>query len=470
MGDDKTREESRAGLSRSAGTRESALFTDLYELTMLAAYHAEGLAGTAVFELFFRELPPHRNYVVAAGLDDVLTHLEALRFRQDEIDWLATLDGFHQDFLDDLADFRFTGDVRAVPEGTVVFPNEPMLEITAPLPQAQLVETWVLNQMHLQSLAATKAARIARAADGRSVADFGSRRAHGTDAALKVARAACLAGIDGTSNVLAARRYGIPALGTMAHSYVQAHDTESGAFDAFTRAFPRTTLLVDTYDTLAGVDRVIEQARRQGEAFDVQAIRLDSGDLHELIPRARARLDAAGLEKIKILASGGLDEYSIRELAGAPVDGFGIGTELAVSGDAPHLDLSYKLVEYESRPRMKLSAGKASIPGRKQVFRYDRDGELVGDTLAGAEEDLPGRRLLETVMRGGERTGAGYWSLDDARRRCARELAALPASLHDLEQRPSEQAYPVALSGGLAGLRSEMATHLKRAAGDPNVQ
>lgn len=449
----------------------SALFTDLYELAMLGAYYAEGMAGTAVFELYFRELPPHRNYVVAAGLDDVLDFLEHLRFRDADIDWLAELGRFDDGFLQSLAALRFTGDVHAVPEGTVVFPNEPLVQVAAPLPEAQLLETYILNQVHVQSLVATKAARIARTAGRRAVADFGSRRAHGTDAAIKAARAGYIAGIAGTSNVLAARRYGIPCLGTMAHSYIQAHDDELAAFEAFANTHPGTTLLVDTYDTLQGVERVIELARRQGSQFDVQAIRLDSGPLLELIPRARTLLDEAGLGDVKILASGGLDEYGIRELieAGVPVDGFGIGTALVVSDDAPHVDLSYKLVEYESRPRMKLSTGKVSLPGRKQIFRRSTDGRFSGDTLAVAGEDLPGEPLLEQVMRHGKRTAAGRRTLDDARQRCARELDALPDRLHALTPHQADEAYPVSISPGLAECRRRVHADLKGRGYDPKV-
>lgn len=448
----------------------SALFTDLYELTMLGAYHAEGLTGTAVFELFFRELPPHRNYVVAAGLDDVLDYLEHLRFTRSDLDWLAGLGQFDEGFLRSLEPFCFTGDVYAVPEGTVVFPNEPLVQVVAPLPEAQLVETFLLNQMHVQSLVATKAARIARTAGARAVADFGSRRAHGVDAALKAARAGYIGGIAGTSNVLAARRYGIPCLGTMAHSYIQAHDDELAAFEPFTDIFPGTTLLVDTYDTLQGVERVIELARRRGPSFNVQAIRLDSGPLAELIPRARKLLDAADLTRVKILASGGLDEYAMREMldAGVPVDGFGIGTALVVSDDAPHVDLSYKLVEYESRARMKLSAAKASLPGRKQVFRRMTGGRFAGDTLARFGEGLPGEPLLAPVMRNGRRTAGGRWTLDDARQRCARELDALPPGLHALEQLAPEDAYPVSISEGLAGVRRRVSRDLKGRGRNPN--
>lgn len=449
----------------------SALFTDLYELTMLAAYYAEGMTGTAVFELFFRELPERRNYIVAAGLDDVLGYLEHLRFEEADLQWLAELGTFDRDFLDRLASFRFTGDVYAVPEGTVVFPNEPMIQVVAPLPEAQLIETYVLNQMHVQSVAASKAARVARTAAGRPVADFGSRRAYGTDAALKVARAGYLAGIAGTSNVLASRLYGIPCLGTMAHSYIQAHDDEAAAFDAFTRHFPETTLLVDTYDTLHGVERVIELARRRGETFKVQSVRLDSGNLGDLIPRVRSLLDDAGLEGVKIMVSGGLDEYQMRELIddGAPVDGFGIGTELVVPGDAPHVDLSYKLVEYESSPRMKLSEGKVSLPGRKAVFRRTDSGRYIGDTLAGHGERLAGEPLLDQVMSGGVRSSGGRRSLANARQRCARDLAALPPRLHALEQLARRDAYPVRISKELEEARRRLVRHLKAGGSGPSV-
>jgi len=448
----------------------SALFTDLYELSMLAAYHAEGMAGTAVFELFFRNLPPHRNYIVAAGLEDALDYLEHLRFSEGELDFLAQMPQFDGRFVESLAALRFTGDVHAVPEGTVVFPNEPILQVVAPLPEAQLIETCLLNQIHVQSLVATKAARITRTAGGRAVTDFGSRRAHGTDAALKAARAGYIGGIAGTSNVLAAQRYGIPCLGTMAHSYVQAHDDELTAFEAFAASFPETTLLVDTYDTLQGVERVIELARRQGSSFTVRAIRLDSGPLDELIPRARRRLDEAGLSHVKILASGGIDEYGVEALidAGVPVDGFGIGTALVVSDDAPHVDLSYKLVEYESRARMKLSTGKVSLPGRKQVFRRTDAGRLSGDTLAEFGESLSGEPLLAPVMRAGRRTPEGRWELDDARRRCASQLDALPEALHGLAQLPPEQGYPVSASERLAEARRRVTEDLNGRYGDPS--
>lgn len=372
-----------------------ALFTDLYQLTMLQAYHAEGMIHPAAFELFFRRMPAHRNYVMAAGLDDVLRYLEALRFTDQDLRWIAQSGQFSDVFIDDLASFRFTGDVFAVPEGTVVFEHEPLVQIVAPLPEAQLVETYVLNQIHLQSVAASKAARVVMAAQGRKVVDFGSRRALGTDAALKVARTSYLAGAAGTSNVMAANLYGIPAQGTMAHSYVQAHEMEKNAFEAFVREFPKTTLLVDTYDTLDGVNKVIELARRLGNAFQVQAVRLDSGDLSELAKASRQLLDDAGLGHVKIFASSGLNEYALASLVaeGAPIDAFGVGTDMAVPADSPQIDFSYKLVEYAGQPRMKLSSDKVIWPGRKQVFRTLREGSMFD----GAGCHRPARSSLRRV-------------------------------------------------------------------------
>src|SRR5690606_35718847 len=286
----------------------SALFTDLYEVTMAQAYLREGMSGTAVFETFFRKLPPGRSYVLAAGIGDVLDFLEDLRFERADLEYLRGLGSFSEEFLERLARLRFTGDVWAVPEGTIVFPNEPIVQIAAPIFEAQLVETFVINQIHLQSVLASKAARVVTAARGRTVVEFGARRAHGTDAALKAARTSYLAGAAGTSNLFAARQYGIPAFGTMAHSFVQAFEDEADAFEAFARLYPGTTLLVDTYDTLRGIDRVVELARRLGTGFDLGAVRLDSGDLGALAREARARLDRAGLGRTQIFASSSLDE------------------------------------------------------------------------------------------------------------------------------------------------------------------
>ena len=437
-----------------------ALFTDLYELTMLQAYEAEGMMAPAVFELFFRQMPADRTYVMAAGLNDVLDYVEGLRFTDDELSWLQR-QPLSETFLQSLRNFRFTGDIYAVPEGTVVFENEPILQVIAPLPQAQLIETYVLNQIHLQSVMATKAARVVTAAQGRHVVDFGSRRSHGVDAALKVARVSYLAGAVGTSNVAAARYYDIPVFGTMAHSYIQAHDDEMSAFRAFARVFPETTLLVDTYDTLSGVNKVIDLARDLGPDFRVQAIRLDSGDLAELSKAARARLDQAGLEGVKIFASNSLDEHAITALleAGAPIDGFGVGTKLAVSADSPEIDLSYKLVEYNGQPRMKLSSSKVILPGRKQVFRISRDGHMVCDVIAQHDEHGEGEALLRHVMQGGHRLDNGRVSLANMRQYARAQLESLPQDLKQLGR--DEVSYPVEVSDTLQAARAQLQHQLE---------
>ena len=435
--------------SRPATPRLSGLFTDLYELTMAQAFLAEGMRGEAVFEVFFRRLPRSRRYAVAAGLDDVLEFLEDLTFDRDEVDAVRQLGGFGPAFLDALAGLRFTGEVWAVPEGTVVFPGEPLVQVVAPIAEAQLAETAVINQIHLQTVLASKAARVVCAAAGRPVIDFGARRAHGVDAALKLARVSYLAGAAGTSNVLASRRYGIPAVGTMAHSFVQAFDREADALAAFTRIYPDTTLLIDTYDTLAGADQVIALSQRLGEQFRVGGVRLDSGDLAALARAVRARLDAAGLSGVRIIASSGLDELAIQRLVadGAPIDGFGVGTTMAVSHDAPDLDMAYKLVEYQGRGRTKRSPGKVIVPGRKQVLRRIERGRMVGDAVVRfGDQGVAGGGvpLLEQVMAGGRRTERGALPLDQARARWAAQMALLPDELLRLE--PAAEAtggYPV---------------------------
>src|SRR3990170_1544849 len=311
-----------------------ALLTDLYELTMLQAYVEEGMHAEAVFDLYVRRLPSTRNYLLACGLDDVLEYLEALAFDDEALAYLDSCEQFSDRFLRYLRDFRFAGDVHAVPEGTAVFPFEPLVEIVAPLPQAQLVETMVMNQINLQTVLASKAVRVVAAAAGRPVVDFGFRRMHGVDAGLKAARAFYIAGVASTSNVAAGQTYGVPIAGTMAHSYVQAHDEELEAFRRFARLYPDTTLLVDTYDTIAGVRHVVTLAREMGSAFRVRAIRLDSGDLAALATEARRILDEAGLQGVRIFASGGLDEEAVATLVGqrAPIDAFGVGTDMGVSG------------------------------------------------------------------------------------------------------------------------------------------
>jgi nicotinate phosphoribosyltransferase len=426
-----------------------ALLTDLYQLTMLQAYWREGMHDAAVFSLFVRRLPKTRNYLIACGLDDALAYLETLRFSEAALEYLSELPGFTTGFLEWLREFRFTGDVYAVPEGTPLFANEPMLEVVAPIAEAQLVETYLMNQLHFQTLAASKASRVVQAAAGRAVVDFGLRRMHGTDAGLKAARAFHVAGVAASSNVLAGERYGIPLSGTMAHSYIQAHAEERDAFREFLELYPHAILLVDTYDTLRGVELVIELASEIGPDFAARGIRLDSGDLGELAVRSRAMLDAAGLQRVGIFASGGLDEHEVDRLirAGAPIDGFGVGTGMGVSRDAPSLDVAYKLTEYAGRGRLKTSPGKPILPGRKQVFRVEEGGRYVRDVIARWDETGPGRPLLQQVMRNGERVPAAADSLAAARARAAEALALLPG--HVLSLHHADPPYPVEISEAL---------------------
>ena len=423
---------------------------------MLEAYFEERMHDTAVFSLFVRRLPERRNYLLACGLDDVLTFLETLRFDDDALAYLDSLGRFSGRFIQHLEGLRFTGDVYAVPEGTPVFPLEPIVEIVAPIAEAQLVETFVLNQIHLQTVLASKAVRIVEAAQGRPVVDFGLRRMHGIDAGMKAARAFHIAGVSATSNVAAGHAYGLRLAGTLAHSYVQAHDDEYEAFRAFARLYPDTVLLVDTYDTLAGVRKVADLARELGADFRVRAVRLDSGDLCDLAFGARRILDDAGLHTVGIFASGNLDEDKIAGLlsAGAPISGFGVGTDMGVSRDVPALDMAYKLVEYAGRGRLKLSAGKAVLPGRKQVFRIERNGLADHDVLGLHDEPAGGRPLLQQVMKHGTRLPEGRVDLDDARAYAARERGRLPAGIRSIEQ--AKPPYHVDIGPVLAAHRDKL--------------
>ncbi len=423
---------------------------------MLEAYFEERMHDTAVFSLFVRRLPERRNYLLACGLDDVLTFLETLRFDDAALTYLDSLGRFSGRFIRHLEGLRFTGDVYAVPEGTPVFPLEPIVEIAAPIAEAQLVETFVLNQIHLQTVLASKAVRIVEAARGRPVADFGLRRMHGIDAGMKAARAFHIAGVSATSNVAAGHAYGLRLAGTLAHSYIQAHDDEYEAFRAFTRLHPDTVLLVDTYDTLAGVRKVAELARELGSDFRVSAVRLDSGDLCDLAFGTRRILDDAGLHTVGIFASGNLNEDEIARLlsAGAPISGFGVGTDMGVSRDVPALDMAYKLVEYSGRGRLKLSTGKAVLPGRKQVFRVERNGLADHDVLGLHDEPAGGRPLLQQVMKHGTRLPEGRVGLNDARAYAARERGRLPAGIRSIEQ--SEPPYRVDIGPVLAAHRDEL--------------
>jgi nicotinate phosphoribosyltransferase len=423
------------------------IFTDLYELTMAQAYLEAGHTAEAGFDLFARELPPGRNYLIACGQSDAVDFLSELRFSDGDLEYLESLGKFSRTLLDWLADFRFTGEVRAVPEGTVVFQEEPILSVRAPIAQAQVIETWLLNQVHVQTVLASKASRFVNAAGGRPVLDFGLRRIHGADAGLKSAKAYHVAGLTATSNMLAGKLYGVPVAGTMAHSFVQSFDDELDAFRQFARSFPETIILVDTYDSLEGIRRLLRLRDELGDEFRVTGIRLDSGDLERLARDARELLDDAGLEHVKIFASGGLDEYQIRDLVSsdAPIDGFGVGTSMGVSSDAPHLDVAYKLCSYDGDPRMKLSTGKRSLPGFKQVFRQSAGDRYERDIIARDDETLEGEPLLETVMKDGERLGG--MDLQAARERAAADLARLPERLRQLEQ--CDERYPVELSEGL---------------------
>jgi len=438
------------------GVAASPLLTDLYQLTMIEAYLAEDETRPAVFEFFVRKLPEQRGFLVAAGLEQALGYLEGLRFGPDELAWLAESGRFSNKLIDYLAGLRFSGDVHAMPEGTVFFANEPIIRITAPLPEAQLVETRLINLLHYETLIATKAARMVLAARGRSLIDFGLRRAHGAEAGLLAARASYIAGFDGTATLAAEREFGIPAFGTMAHSFVEAHDDETAAFEAFARARPKgLTLLIDTYDTEAAARKVVALASRLTAAgIAVTGVRLDSGDLNALSRKVRAILDGGGLSDVTIFASGGLDEYAIQSLiaAGAPIDGFGVGTSLTTSSDQPALDCAYKLQEYAGLPRRKHSPGKATWPGRKQVFRqHDASGRMREDILTTADDRQEGEPLLITVMEGGRRLGAAP-SLADIRTRTRRELASLPEPLRALQVEP---VYPVWVSDKLVGLAEE---------------
>jgi len=432
----------------AAPGQPSGLFTDLYELSMAQACLADGLTAEASFEIFFRDLPACRGYALLGGIETALDWLARLHFTPGDIDYLRGLGQFCDGFLDWLAALRFGGDVEAIPEGTVVFAHEPLLRVRAPLPVAQLIETRLLNALHYETLVASKAARIVDAAAGRTVIDFGARRSQSPEAATAAARAAWIAGMAGTSNMVAGRRWGLPVSGTMAHSYVEAWDHELDAFRAFTRHYPDTVLLVDTYDTLGGIERVIELAAELGEDFRVRAVRIDSGDLDALTRAARERLDANGLDRVGIICSGGLNEYRIGALveAGAPIDGFGVGTDLMASRDAPTLDFAYKLVRYAGEPRLKGSPEKATLPGDKQVFRRFDDGVPVGDTIAGVDEAIEGEPLLVPVMRGGERVSPAE-ALAAVRERAAGQRASLPQALR--RPSPAGAAYRVDVSPSL---------------------
>jgi nicotinate phosphoribosyltransferase len=432
-----------------------ALLTDLYELNMMQAYLDRNETGEAVFEFFVRRLPERRGFLLAAGLDDALTYLETLRFTEHEIDWLKRTGRFRDNLLDYLSSFRFTGDVHAIPEGTVCFPYEPLLRITAPLPQAQLIETRLINILHFQTLIASKAARMVLAAPGKILSDFGLRTAHGAEAGMFSARVSYIAGFAGAANVLAGEQYGVPIVGTMAHSFIQVHGDEALAFENYARSRPDgVILLIDTYDTEKGARKVAELAPKlKADGISIRGVRIDSGDLTASSRKVRAILDAGGLRDVIILVSGGINEDVLQTMMreGAPIDGFGIGVNLDASIDAPSLDCAYKLQEFRGRPRRKRSEGKETWPGRKQVWRtYDADGRMRGDVVS-IETDRHGDHpLIVPVMQGGKRLSRP--SLDEIRGHAARELARLPEPLARLEPGAS---YPVTIAPALHELAAE---------------
>ena len=446
-----------------------SLFTDLYELTMAQAYWQAGVTAEACFSLFVRRLPIDRGYLVFVGLEDMLDALTGLSFSESDIAGLRSLELFDDGFLDYLANLRFTGSARAMPEATVFFANEPVLEVTAPVVEAQIAETLLLNLFNVQTMLASKAARVVDAAQRRAVVDFAARRTQGVDSSLKFARSAYIAGFGGTSNVLASLRHGVPVVGTMAHSFITTFDSELQAFSAYAESFPdSSTFLVDTYDTIQGVRNAITVARQmRARGHELNAIRLDSGDLLALSVKARKMLDAAGLQNVQVLASGGLDEFQVSDLiaAGAAIDGFGVGTNVGTSADYPWLDCVYKLVEYDGRPTMKLSENKETLVGAKQVFRsLDAEGMCAGDVIGSADEATPAGAdaLLVDVMKHGKRT-RNTPSLAELRVRCAREIDRLPAHCRRIRS-PGE--YPVRVSETLQARQKRVRQAIVMSMGD----
>jgi nicotinate phosphoribosyltransferase len=445
----------------------SGLLTDLYELTMAAGYLQTRFDARATFELFVRHLPPHRNYLVAAGLEPALEFLEKVRFTSDEINFLRrhpTFRDIRDDFFDYLHDFRFTGDVWAMPEGTLAFAGEPLLRVTAPIIEGQIMETYLLATLSFQTMIASKAARVVTAAQGRQVVEFGARRAHGPAASLLAARASSIGGAVGTSNVLAGQEFDMATYGTQAHSWVMAHEDEKEAFAHFLDAFPEhAVLLLDTYDVRAAVRKIIEMGRKPA------GVRIDSGDLAEDSRWIRKTLDRAGWKDVRVFASGDIDEYKITSLLkkGAQIDSFGVGTALATPGDAPHLNLVYKLVEVERAGKIqgaaKLSAAKVTYPGRKQVFRFsDASGNWAGDRIALEQEPAQdGLALLIPVMKDGKRL-IPKSTVGEARERCLSGLARLAHKYKQIS-RPAE--YPVNTSHRLEEMLEKLR---RRVAGKPS--
>ena len=434
-----------------------SLFTDYYELTMCASYFDNKNFEPATFDLFIRRLPENRSYFLFAGLEEALQYLQNITFTDEHLGYLKKL-GFRQDFLDYLHDFKFTGDVWAVPEGTIAFPNEPLIRVTAPIIEAQLVETFLLNTINLQTMIATKASRVVHAAKGKSVIEFGLRREHGIDAGMKVARSSYIAGCQGTSNVLAGMAYGIPVFGTMAHSFIMSYHKEIDAFRAFAKTFPnKSTLLIDTYDDMAGAEKAVIVAKElETKGYKLGGVRLDSGDLAETSQKIRKMLDDNGLGYVKIFASGNLDEFKIMQLIddGARIDAFGVGTKMGTSADHPYLDVIYKLCETleadgSFSPIMKLSKDKITLPGRKQVYRFkNEEGFFEKDLIVLSDEKVNSEPLLVKVMEQGKLI-YGLPTINEIRAKAADNLSKLPAEFKALTNAP---VYLVELSQKLQNL------------------
>ncbi|MDD2902827.1 MAG: nicotinate phosphoribosyltransferase [Syntrophales bacterium] len=433
-----------------------ALLTDLYQLTMAACYFEQGMHEEATFSFFIRKYPPHRGYFVAAGLEEALRYLETLQFTSDDLAYLESTGLFSSKFLGYLKGVRFTGEVFALPEGSIFFKDEPILEVSAPIIEAQLAETFIINAVSLQTLIASKASRSFQVAQGRPLIDFSLRRDQGTDAGLKVARASYLAGFQGTSNVLAGQLYDLPIFGTMAHSYVTSFPQEIESFRVFAKNFPGiTTLLIDTYDNVQGAHKAVQVAKEmeaRGERMGY--VRLDSGDIAAISKEVRKILDDNGLEYVKILASGGFDEFKMAQVlaAGGQVDSFAVGTKMGVSADAPYFDCAYKLVKYAGRPVMKLSTGKVTLVDKKQIYRrYDAQGRLERDTITLRDELLPeATPLLQPFMAGGG-VSRELPTLKESREYFLSQLALLPEPYKALED---PAPYPVDLSPGLKDLQA----------------
>ncbi len=441
-----------------------ALLTDLYELTMAQSYFEDRHNDLATFSLFIRRYPANRAYFISCGLESVLRFLEGFGFSAGAVDRLRATRIFSDSFLEYLGGVRFSGAVRGIPEGRVVFRDEPLLEVTAPIIEAQLVETLIINQVNLQCLVASKTARCVHAARGREVIDFSLRRTQGIDAGMKVARASYIAGAVATSNVLGGLTYGIPLSGTMAHSYVSSYAREIDAFRAFCRSFPeRSVLLIETYDAVAGALKAVQVAGEMvARGQRLHGVRIDSGDLLAQGLAVRRILDGAGFADVRIIGSGGLDEFDLDDLtrAGAPYDAYGVGTKMGVSADAPWTDMAYKLVSYAGRPVLKLSAGKASLPGPKQVFRVSEGGRLNHDVIAREGETVPGGEpMLGLVMKDG-RVSVTLPGLPEIRDRCADEMARLGDD-HQAIRDP--QPYPVLLSRGLRSLKGRLERSVRAA-------